>query len=210
MQSVIILTFDLNLNVIYSNTSVSVYQCAHFPALYGLESIIDLTTTLCRIGIDTTCLHTLWRNINIPDSIYNVCLRVFDYHYIAAVYNADARRVPWTIKLRDHSDSNVESMLDEIQMWVQPVDNINTLLKKLTSWKAWHMLASILLNSNLTSIYTSSIQLSDEFMLKIWNTRNQVVCKLTKLWAYKFNFVSNRPQWFIVGQTLPHCTIHKL
>jgi len=71
------------------------------------------------------------------------------------------------------------------------------------------MLASILLNSNLISIYTFSNQFSDEIMLKIWKTRNQVVLKLPKLWAYKFNFVSDRLQWFIVGYTLPHCTIQK-
>jgi len=43
------------------------------------------------------------------------------------------------------------------------------------------MLASILPNSNLISMYTFSIQFSDEIMLKTYNTRNQVVCKLPKL-----------------------------
>ena len=91
----------------------------------------------------------------------------------------------------------------------RPLHELLVNKKKLTSREASHMLASILLNSNQISIYTFSIQFSDEFILKIKNTRNQVVCKLPKLWAYKFNFVSNRPQWFIVGHTLPHCTIQK-
>jgi len=63
------------------------------------------------------------------------------------------------------------------------------------------LLASILINSNLVSIYTFSIQFSDEIMLKIGNTWNQVVCKLPKLWAYKFIFLCpigpNGLLWFI-------------